>query len=889
MLRMQKLHDVILKTSKRLSDKVCFQLDEQGDSYRLSYGELHDAVQEAACYLIEMGVCPEDRIILLAENRPEAMIAYLAILQAAATVVLIDPAHPKADLKNFISQVDARVILVSQKCLDLIDPSFVPLLAVRNIQQGFSPCDNYHASIPLAVRSTQVGLPSDGDPDVATILFTSGTSGHAKGVMLTHDNLRIATESGKAAIQLTEDDKMMTFLPIHHISPLLQNLVSLYTGVTLIFVEKLDGPTILATLQRSEATYMGAVPLLLDVFLKKIEDEIAKQPKRDQLIIQTLLTFSRVTRQLTKWNIGFYVFHKIQKAFGGHLKCIVSGGAAAKPSVVAKLEAFGFTIQEAYGLTETSGPISANRLGRTKPGTAGLPYSAIQIRIVDQEIQVKGPLVMKGYFRQSAATQEVIQAGWFCTGDQGHIDRRGYLKITGRTKEMIVLSSGKKAIPSNIEEQYQKIPGVSELAVFGLSKSGQKSEQIAAAIVLDKQYVNETLCSEKQIEDMIYQRASQLPAYLQIQAIYFVDELPKTAMQKVKRALLKNQIEQNIIEKKLVSEAASKIVSSDKNIRNELRYQVSQTLGLKLEELEDDADFYELGMNSLMAMELISRIENSFGYQCMTNGAAIFEYRTINRLSDYIEKNADELGESTTMGLAQSLRDDDLKKIENYVDKLLKPSYLFKLTKKIVTSSIYFLANIIFKIKIIGVENIPKNEPVIFCANHASFLDGLVLTLATKNHLKSHFVALAAEDYFDRFQFITLLGDLIPFDRTGNEYALRKNFKYIELCQRAKKSFVLFPEGTRSKNGKLQDFKLGAAWLAEKTGLKVVPVYIDKTHQLLPPGNMFPKPGKLSVTFGEPLSIEQQVTSNDIESSSLLRYQDFTVKLRSAIAALSMQ
>jgi 1-acyl-sn-glycerol-3-phosphate acyltransferase len=173
---------------------------------------------------------------------------------------------------------------------------------------------------------------------------------------------------------------------------------------------------------------------------------------------------------------------------------------------------------------------------------------------------------------------------------------------------------------------------------------------------------------------------------------------------------------------------------------------------------------------------------------------------------------------------------------------------------------------------------------VIFCANHASHLDGIALTLAIKKRLKHNFVALTAEDYFDKFNLITLLGDLVPFDRTGNEYALWKNLKYIELCQRVKKSFVLFPEGTRSLNGKLQEFKWGAAWLAEKTGLKIIPVFINRAHQLMPPGRIFPMPGKLSVTFGEPLNM-QTLTSN--ETDNLRRYQSFTQKLRAAIVKLS--
>ncbi len=236
---MNKFLDPIWKIAKKHANKTCLQIYEKNVWYRIAYSELQTQIEEAAHFLKNAGINKNDRIILLSENRPEAMIAYLSILAIDATAVLIDYNLPKHELKKLIDFVDARMLLISEKFRHDFDIALTPQLPIITVKNGFDLCnDNPDFSLR---KSSIINI----DPTVATILFTSGTSGHARAVMLTYNNLHSSAEMGKQRIQLTENDRMLSFLPIHHIASLSQNLAGLFAGVTNTFAEKLGGRQLL--------------------------------------------------------------------------------------------------------------------------------------------------------------------------------------------------------------------------------------------------------------------------------------------------------------------------------------------------------------------------------------------------------------------------------------------------------------------------------------------------------------------------------------------------------------------------------------------------------------------------------------------------------------------
>ena len=320
-----------------------------------------------------------------------------------------------------------------------------------------------------------------------------------------------------------------------------------------------------------------------------------------------------------------------------------------------------------------------------------------------------------------------------------------------------------------------------------------------------------------------------------------------------------------------------------------LRECVGYIFGLSSEQIDNNVDFHKLGMDSLMALELTNLLETHLGNEVLSDMTTIFEYRNIEGLANYLEeKLASSAKSSVTKTIVQAISSEDLEKIEHYVKKLLHPSLFRRMIRKISRMVFFGLCKMYFRINVKGIENLHPNKSFIICANHSSYLDGVALRLASQNRVKG-LVGLLAQEYFSSpvFPFISLISDLVPFDRTPNEYALQKNLKCIELCQQASKVIVIFPEGTRSKDGQLQEFKNGIAWFAHQTGLEIIPAYIEGASRLMPRGSFFPKWGRLSVTFGERLNIRSEISENSDVSDSMV-YQKITVKLRQAILSLKV-
>lgn len=647
------LSEMFFETVNQIPNKICMQIKEQGHWSQLTYADVQQKIINAAHILQTIGIQLGDRILLLTENHPDAMIAFLAIGSAKATAVLIDPNLPEIELRKLIAQVDASALLISKKCFTKLPSTLALMMPVLNIQNNLSPCENYPTVIANPLRSN-----TDKDEEVAAIFFTSGTTGYYKGALLTHANLQAVIENCKNSAYITQQDHMLSLLPSHHIAGIIQNLTALYVGTKLTFVEKVEGPALLAVLAETQPTVMVVVPLLLEFFLNKIQDSLAKQSKIVRIMSLLFLFFSRTIRLLTSRNIGFYLFHKIQHVFGGKLTRLLSGGAPNKKTVLNTLEDFGFTILDGYGLTETTGPVCTNHLHKKKLGTAGIAFPNINIRLIncnekgEGELCIQGPSVMKGYFRDPIATQQALSEGWFRTGDLGTIDKQGFITITGRTKEIIVLASGKKVAPIAIEKHYQGIDGVAELAIFGMPDDIHGGDHIHAAIVLNDTLKNALANKEKilidiqaTIQEQVFQRAARLPITAQIQRVHIVDALPKTAILKVKRTALPALIkESDRIKQKLpITEhnqpsviPHAEISGSQKinSIKKIITQWIASKTNLPLEEIQELQSFVYYGLDSLNIIELCETLKEAL--QITINPAVIWEHPSIGQLAAYL-------------------------------------------------------------------------------------------------------------------------------------------------------------------------------------------------------------------------------------------------------------
>lgn len=633
-----------------------FSLDKPLKIY--SYTDLIKKIEFATKQIIKVGINLGDRIILLSENRPEWVITYLAILSAGATPVLIDSSLPVDDLEELIQFSDSRALLVSRKLwnsLTLEMKEKMPVLDIEGDWLNF-PGTPHHISSDMPPTS-------DPDPAIAVLLFTSGTTGRPRGVLLEHQSLLYSALGCMDAIGFQEEKqahRVLCILPMNHIAGLICNLIApLLMGATATFLATVDKQTILTAMQATQTTLLPGVPRLFQLFYSEIQHQIQQRGLITRLIFQILGTFCGQIRQLTPWNPGRWIFSSVHQVFGGELRVCCCGAASLPSEVERGLERLGFTILKAYGLTET-GINVCNNLSQQRQGHVGQPFKGVEVRIDhtgnssnEGEICVRGVTLMRGYFRDVEATEQVVdQQGWFHTGDLGSLDSQGNLIITDRIKDLIVTAGGKKASPLAVANYYQGITGVQELAVLGMPAMGGYGEAVHAAVVLDRNVFSSNISNQQALDIMwqeIQARSLQVPNHLRIQKIHIVEDLPKTTTLKIKLAELKKLLNSSLsgeqqssiliqstnqfklLSQKIILERDALLrMSADEQtaqIEAYLLELVSHLLQIDLSISAIKESLLTLGIDSLTATELKNQLQNQLGWNIsidqFLNGASI--------------------------------------------------------------------------------------------------------------------------------------------------------------------------------------------------------------------------------------------------------------------------
>ena len=358
--------------------------------------------------------------------------------------------------------------------------------------------------------------------------------------MLSQNNLASNLASVIKLNLFDQRDNFLSILPLHHTYPAMGCMfLPLALGATVTILNSLKGPDILACVQETGVSIIVGVPLLFTGLRNAIFDEIGKKPLAVRAIVRFFLAFNRLLRKVMAVNVGKVFFHRVHARFGSKFRLLASGGARLEPDVYSDMTDLGFVVIEGYGLTETSPIDTFNPLSKQKAGSIGIPVPDVEVRIANSdangqgEIAVRGPNVMLGYYEKPQETAEVLRDGWFYTGDLGYRDRDGYFFITGRSKEMIVLSTGKKIFPDELEKFYKQIRPIREICLI----EGERG--LEAAVVPDFEYLRkmnlpnsrETIAFE--IEDL----AKDLPPYKRITGLkIFKESLPATRLGKLKRS-----------------------------------------------------------------------------------------------------------------------------------------------------------------------------------------------------------------------------------------------------------------------------------------------------------------------------------------------------------------
>ncbi len=525
---------------------------------QVTYAQLLQHVQRFGSALRQMGLAERDHVAVISENRVQWGIAYLAAACFNFVVVPIDRNLPENEILTILHASEARAavfsenfrdmfegFLLSVRTLDFLVDMDLParrdnLFSMRELIEGAPPATDANA------------FPSVDPRAMAVIVFTSGSMGNAKGVMLSHENICANLRGMLQMVEILPADRFLSVLPMHHTYECTCGfLCPLVAGASVHYARSLK--SVADDMLTVRPTIILGVPLLFDKMYRRITQAIAEK-KLVAAVMKPLMLLIAVMEVMGIDGARRKVFKEVHDRFGGAIRILIVGGAAPDPEVARGFRSLGFHFIQGYGLTESAPILALNRLRKFRDEAAGLPLPGVSLRIDRPdhegrgEIAASGPNVMLGYYRNEQATREVLRDGWFYTGDVGSIDEYGFLHINGRKKNVIIARNGENVFPEEIEEHVNKLPFVLESVVYG-DRAANDDEIIAVLIVPDanavydygKEHGSDVTPEfvRTLVQGEINKLNRRLPVYKQIRSVQIKEtEFEKTTTQKIKRFLV---------------------------------------------------------------------------------------------------------------------------------------------------------------------------------------------------------------------------------------------------------------------------------------------------------------------------------------------------------------
>ncbi|MFZ5425987.1 MAG: AMP-binding protein [Thermodesulfobacteriota bacterium] len=782
-----------------------------------------------AAWCRDKGLPPGGRAVICLENSPAWGAVYFGVLLAGGVAVPVDAQSVPSDAAYYLQKSRASVVFTYRRD---IFPAGLPEGCVLTVgtKEALS-------SAPLSLAEAHRPQPGN----LAALIFTSGTTGRPKAVMLTHANLLANVKAVWGTGLLTRRDNFLAVLPLHHAYPCMVNLlVPLLTGARTTFVETLKPDAILSALKTAEVSILVLTPQYVGVFHRRILKKIEDMPIGLGRLAVRLLT---VTAGRRPDRLAF-LRRAIRRGIGPNFRYFLTGGARCEPEVIQGMAALGIPVIEGYGLSETAPVVSFNHPETGVPGSVGAPLEGVEARLdrPDQdgygELLVRGPSVMPGYFEDPEATAKALGGGWLRTGDQARMDEAGRIFIRGRERDIIVLPSGKKFPAEEVETHYRQAPSVAEICVLQAPGGSLK-----AVVVPDMEFFRKTDSPDirHNIRWDLEVLSRGLPPYKRVGNFTVVTaELPKTRLGKIKRHLVEKMLETGETGPDEpeswpeLDESGRKAVEAVARASGVERFGPGAHLEL------------DLGLDSLKRLELITLLEDALG-------RAVPEERfqrlaTAREVADLAVELAGgaptaEPGNGSGQGLLAELP-------ENLAEKVrLEFGTFDKLATDALWGVIAGAARLGFGLEVRGGENIPDG-PAIITPNHASFLDGFMVFAGVprRHRMRLYFLGLAR--FFDSAMVKRLAARfrLISVDAGRISETMRLSARVL----RSGGLLCVFPEGARTPTGELQKFRRGPVTLSKELGVPVVPVAITGTFEAWPVGGKL-KRHKVTLTFGRPM------------------------------------
>ncbi|MDD4671749.1 MAG: AMP-binding protein [Bacteroidales bacterium] len=797
-----------------VNDVLSIALVTKDNKY--SYGDLLQMIEGYALLFRGKGY---KKIAIYSENRVEWIAAFYAGWRNSCVVVPVDYMASVNDVAYILNDCKPELVFTSPLITDKIQ-EVVPKLQYSPQIHTFS-VDKF-TPVDSEVKWTE---PEDIEK-TAVIIYTSGTTGSPKGVMLSYKNLIANLDGVSKDVEIYKKDRqVLMLLPLHHVFPLAGSmLVPLYVGATIVMAASLQSSDLFYALNNNKIAILIGVPKLYEIISKGVKAKVEASFIGRQLY--RIVKFSGSKKLATK------VFKKVHDNFGGNLQFLVSGGAALPKHVGSVFKTLGFDVLEGYGMTEAAPMITFTRPGKVRIGSPGQSLPRIEMQIRDGEIVAKGDNIMQGYYNRPEETAEVLKDGWLYTGDLGRIDRDGFLYITGRKKDIIILSNGKNINPVEIEIAFEKaFDEVAEAGVF------LHNNYLHLAILPNLEKLAELNVQDVRAyfkSEIITRFNANLSPHMRILKFAIVDtELPRTRLGKIQRFKLAEHAQRKPRRKQV-----------------EVNYHPTEYFMAVKSYIETQIDFdiqpshhveFDLGLDSLNKLGLIDYIERSFGVKM--DEKKLTSFPSLSHMADYIKEKKKWFREETS-GWAETLKE----KVDIKLPKSWPTHNIFKNFAK------YFF-KIYFRFTGEGVENIPEG-PCIITPNHQSFIDGLLVATFLKRKVfkQTYFYAKKKHVNNKFLRFLARTNNVIVVDVEGD---LKDSIQQLAAALKEGRKIIIFPEGTRSTTGELGEFKKTFAILSTELNVPVVPVVIEGADKALPVGAKIPRPWKrVEVKFLKPVNPE---------------------------------
>ncbi len=831
--------------------RFALAMDHSDRIEEYSYGDVVETSGRLAAALAAGGVVPGDRVGILMSNSPQWVFVLMATLRMGAVVVPLSTLLPASAVRRLVDHAECRVVFTDEgnvaTATEAVGGDPVEIVGCETPPEGVVSWDSFIA------RGGDAEPPSATPPDgTAVLIYTSGTTGDPKGVRISAKGISHDVYGLIEMLELSPDHRMLSVLPFSHVLPLVANgLGALASGCGVVFLGQISPQGIVEAFKQHHISFFVCVPQFFYAVHKQIFGKVAAGPWFTQKVFAVLMGLSR---RMKKPELSRRLFAKVHAGVGPDLSLLITGGSRFEPKIAEDFAALGYTMVQAYGLTETSAaatmtPVSANALG-----TVGRPLRGVRIRIDRPngdgigEVSIAGDILMQGYYKNPEATAGAIRDGWFHSGDLGRLDADGNLTITGRSNDVIVLASGKNIYPDEIEEHYDKSPFIKEICVMGMPDASGPGDKLHAVVVPDLEEFrrrNQTAITEM-IKYELDNRSSDLASYQRVLSLSVRNEpLPRTVTRKLKRFELYEEEVQRLRTGRVESSA-----EDDPSLQEGVAAVVARVIHEAkpdLGALAPDMNLeFDLGFDSLGRVEALATIEGELELELPEEQTS--QVFTIGDLVAVLEQASQGTGRGTT-SWAEKLAADGYDEVAATFIKESRASLTFFGFPAI--RMLGLLAKIPFHTKVRGLEKLPDRGPYLLCPNHVSYLDPFLLCSVLPFSVIRDIFILGYTDYFEGAVMSRLAAsvNIVPVDPNAN---LTRAMRVAAVGLRKQRILLVFPEGERSIDGRLTRFKKGPAILSVELNAPIVPVGMRGTFEAWPRGGRL-KANKVEIVIGDPI------------------------------------